>query len=53
MWAVWVNGHIHQDMHGQLAVFATRKAARRWVKVYGMGGLLVARIAVLDSVRLQ
>jgi hypothetical protein len=46
MWAVWFRDHVHTDFDGQYAIFATRKAALRWKRLYGIPGCRVARLAV-------
>lgn len=36
LWAVNFRGHIHEDREGKLAVFATRREARRWIDLHGL-----------------
>jgi hypothetical protein len=47
LWAVWWTDHVHTDKNGQLAIFATRMAAREWVKKYGIPGCRIERIFAL------
>ena len=49
MWAVYFRDHIHQNIHGQLAIFATRKQAREWVKNVGMRSRSISRVVILDD----
>ena len=47
MWAIWFKDHIHEDVNGQLAIFATRKHARAWMKKCGWADCKIRSITVI------
>ena len=49
VWAVWFKDHIHTDRFGQLAIFASRKAAMEWKKKYAIPGCRVARMMAYEE----
>jgi hypothetical protein len=49
MWAVWFKGHIHTDAHGQLAIFASKRAANAWMKKHALPGCHVEKVLIRQS----
>ena len=44
IWAVWFGNHIHTDCEQKLAVFRTKKIAKKWMQKNGIDGCRVEKL---------